>query len=289
MFDRHFTFQADEPMRLDMALASMTSDIPLSRRRIRAAIDCGSVYINRKRVRKAGTMLQGGEKLRLVMIEDEQLEPFDGKQLIWQQGSLYLIHKHSGQYAQEALHRSKGCIPDALAQHLGMHPRQAKFLRPVHRLDRDTSGLMLLSSNPKELQHLQALWHSHVHKSYLALVSPAPQWDEQRITAPIGKKKDRLGRFHVQADGRACDTEAKVLERRGDVALVQLTPHTGRTHQLRVHLSHLGFPIVGDRRYQGKKHARLMLHAQYLRLERPAFTKNIEWNITPEENWTWPG
>jgi len=289
MFDRPFTFQHAEPMRLDAALAALTLDIPLSRRRIRTAIDEGGVYVNRKRSRKAGLMLQGGEQLRLVMLDDEVLTPFSSEQLIWQQGQLYLIHKRSGQYAQEALHRSKGTLPDELAKHLQMLPRQAKLLRPVHRLDRDTSGLMLLSSDAKQLQHLQALWHTHVSKSYLALVSPAPEWDEQRIRLPIGKQKDPLGRFHVQERGRACDTEAKVLERRGSIALLQLIPHTGRTHQLRVHLSHLGCPILGDRRYQGKSHARLMLHAHTLQVKAPALLQDMEWAVAPEEDWQWPG
>jgi len=288
VFDRQLSFQNNEPMRLDSALAELLADVPLSKRAIRSVIDDGGVYVNKKRTRKAGLMLQGGETLRLVML-DEAIVPFEVEQLVWQQRHLYLIHKRTGQYSQEALHRSKGCMPDALAKHLNMQPRQAKLLRPVHRLDRDTSGLMLLCSDAKQLQHLQALWHSHVQKSYLALVSPAPEWDEQRITLPIGKRKDRLGRFHVQADGRACDTEVKVLERRGHVALLQLTPHTGRTHQLRVHLSHIGCPILGDRRYQGQRHHRLMLHAHNLRVNKPALPKNMEWIAETEENWQWPG
>jgi len=288
MFDQTFIFQHSEPMRLDNALAALTQDVPLSKRRIRTSIDAGGVYVDKKRTRKAGLMLKAGQKIRLVMLE-EAVIPFVAEQLLWQQGDLYLIHKRSGQYAQEALHRSQGCIPDALAKYLNMHPRQAKLLRPVHRLDRDTSGLMLLCSNAKQLQHLQALWHSHVQKSYLALVAPAPEWDEQRITLPIGKQKDRLGRYHVQTDGRACDTEAKVLQRRDGVALVQLTPHTGRTHQLRVHLSHIGCPILGDRRYQGQHHHRLMLHAHALCLKKPALPETMAWVAETEENWQWPG
>ncbi|PCI43109.1 MAG: pseudouridine synthase [Proteobacteria bacterium] len=283
MQDYHFIFQGKEPTRLDSALAELSRDIPLSRRRIRRAIDEGSIYVNKKRCRKAGTMLQGGEHLRMVTIDDEKLTPFCAEQLVWQHRTLYLIDKRSGQYSQEALHRSKGCIPDELAKHLGMIPREAKFLRPVHRLDRDTSGLMLLSSNPKQLQRLQELWHSHVQKSYLAVVSPAPEWETQRITLAIDKKKDRLGRFHVSADGRACDTEVEVLERHGNTALLRLIPHTGRTHQLRVHLSHIGCPILGDRRYQGKKHVRLMLHAHTLRIEKPALPQSIQWTAEADK------
>jgi len=272
------------PVRLDIALAE---GLGLSRRRIRRAIDDGGAYVNRKRCRKAGQLLKGNEQLRLVLLDDEQLVAFDAAQLIWQQPPLYLIHKRSGQYAQEALHRSRGTLPDELAHHLGLQPRQAKLLRPVHRLDRDTSGLMLLSTSPAQLQQLQAMWHSHAEKSYLAVVSPAPTWESQRITLPISRQRDRLGRYRVDRNGRACDTEAAVLERRGDRALLRLVPHTGRTHQLRVHLSHIGCPILGDTRYGGRPHSRMMLHAQMLRLKAPMLAQTQEWMTDPEEDWQW--
>jgi 23S rRNA pseudouridine1911/1915/1917 synthase len=273
-----------EPIRLDIALAER---LGISRRRIRRAIDEGGVYVNRKRCRKAGTLLKGHEKLRLVMLDDETLIPFDPAQMIWQQPPLYLIHKRSGQYAQEALHRSRGTLPEELAAHLELSPREAKLLRPVHRLDRDTSGLMLLSASPQQLQQLQAMWHTHTEKHYLAVVSPAPAWERERIQLPIGRQRDRLGRYRVEAGGRACDTEAEVLERHGEQALLRLIPHTGRTHQLRVHLSHIGCPILGDARYGGRPHHRLMLHAQMLRLKAPLLTTTHEWTIDPEEDWQW--
>jgi 23S rRNA pseudouridine1911/1915/1917 synthase len=274
----------NEPARLDHFLAE---HMPLSRQRIYRAIDEGGVYVNKGRYRKAGLMLRGKEKLRVVTLEDETLIPFEAEQLIWQQDHLYLIHKKSGQYAQEALHRCLGTLPVELAQHLNLRGEEAKSLRPVHRLDRDTSGLMLFSSDPKMLQHLQNLWHSHVEKYYLAVVSPAPSWDSKRITLPIGKRRDRQGRYHVDTKGRACDTEAMVIERRDNEALLKLTPHTGRTHQLRIHLSHLGHPILGDTRYGGKKHPRLMLHAQSLYVHVPALSENHEWHVDPEEDWQW--
>lgn len=273
-----------EPYRLDQFLAD---NLPLSRRRIRRAIDEGGVYLNKKRCRKAGQLLQGGEQLRIVLLENETLVPFSGEQLIWQEPPFYLIHKRSGQYAQEALHRSQGTIPEELAAFLQLPPQQARQLRPVHRLDRDTSGLMLLCTDAKALQRMQELWHTHVRKEYLAVVSPAPEWEEMRITLPIGKKRDRLGRYHVDTNGRPCDSEAKVLERDGERALVRLVPHTGRTHQLRIHLAHLGCPILGDTRYGGRKHERLMLHACALYVRVPALKNEHNWHIEPEENWKW--
>ena len=273
-----------DPTRLDHFLADC---VPLSRRRIRRAIDEGGVYVNKKRCRKAGKLVADGDQLRIVTLENESLIPFSSKQLIWQQGSMFLIHKKSGQYAQEALHRSLGTLPDELAKHLNLSPQQAKSLRPVHRLDRDTSGLMLLCSDPKQLQQLQSLWHSHVQKSYLAVVSPPPEWDTKRINEPISKQRDRQGCYRVDVNGRACDTEAEVIERDGHMALLRLIPHSGRTHQLRIHLSHLGCPILGDTRYGGKKHPRLMLHAQRLYVQVPALPEEHQWNVDPEEDWQW--
>jgi len=83
------------------------------------------------------------------MLDGEQLTPFDPQQLIWQQPPLYLINKRRGQYAQEALHRSRGTLPAELARFLQLHLKDAENLRPVHRLDRGTSGLLLFSSDPR--------------------------------------------------------------------------------------------------------------------------------------------
>ena len=270
--------------RLDQGLAQM---FELSRRRSRRAIDEGGVYLNGKRCRTAGRKLKCGDKLRIVLLEGETLVPFDPLQLIWQQDSLYLIHKRSGQYAQEALHRSQGTLPDELARHLELLPQTATRLRPVHRLDRDTSGLMLFSSDPEQLQRIQKHWHTCTEKKYLAIVEPAPEWDTQRIQLGIDSKRDSRGCYAVSELGRACDTEATVLERHGNRALLELIPHTGRTHQLRVHLSALGCPILGDVRYGGKAFKRMMLHARDLRIIAPALPETHAWNAPTEEDWQW--
>ncbi|MES0370862.1 MAG: RluA family pseudouridine synthase [Mariprofundaceae bacterium] len=273
-----------EATRLDQFLAE---NLPLPKTRISQAIKNGGAYVNRKRRHDTGLLLKGGEKIRIVILNDEKLIPFSGKQIIWQQPPFFLIHKKTGQYAQEALHRSRGTLPEELSRHLKLTPSEAENLRPVHRLDRDTSGLMLFCSDPGQLQQIQSLWHSHVKKSYLAVVSPGPDWEKKRIRLPIGKRRDRLGRYHVDKNGKACDTEAEVIQREGDKALLKLTPHTGRTHQLRIHLSHLECPILGDNRYGGEKHPRLMLHAHSLCVLVPALSENHEWIADTEEDWQW--
>ena len=275
-------------MRLDAAIAGRT---PLSRRRIRKAIDDGGVYVNRHRCRKAGLRLNGGERIRIVTLEDERLVPFSPRQVLWREGALLLIHKRSGQYAQQALHRSRGVLPAEIAEWLGLHGNAAKDVRAVHRLDRGTSGLLLYSASPGQCTQIQAQWRECVDKEYLAVVEPAPAWQTRRITHPIGKRRNRRGCYRVEANGRACDSEAEVLERRGNRALLRLTPHTGRTHQLRVHLAAEGSPILGDARYGGRAHARLMLHARSLIVRPPALDRTHRWETAPDsfdkEDWLW--
>jgi 23S rRNA pseudouridine1911/1915/1917 synthase len=273
--------------RLDSALAAIA---PFSRRRLQRAIDEGGVYLNKKRCRKAGRIIQGGEKIRIVMLDDEILVPFSEEQIIWRDKAWVLVHKKAGQYAQEALHRSKGTLPYELAMALKLTPVQNKHLRPVHRLDKGTSGLMMFSYEPKALQHLQQKWQHAVDKVYLAVVSTAPSWDEMLIETAISAKADRYGRYHVDSQGRASKTEAFVMERKDGKALLRLIPRTGRTHQLRVHLASLGHPILGDTRYGGKKHGRMMLHAQTLKIKGYAMRAKeteLAWCVEPEGDWVW--
>lgn len=284
--DFSLTFpRTDAGKRLDGALSE---HLPLSKRRIRAAIDDGGVYVNKRRCRKAGLTVKGGERVRLVILEQESLVPFNEDQILWRDHDLLLINKRAGQYAQEALHRSRGTLPMEIAASLGLGDAS---LRPVHRLDRGTSGLMLLCSNPDRLNHLQSHWANCVEKTYLAVVEPSPAWDEKRIRLAISARRNRYGCYLPDPAGRACDTSAVVLQRKGTRALLQLVPHTGRSHQLRVHLAAEGCPILGDARYAGRPHARMMLHAYHLCVQPPALKETHRWEISPDinskEDWQW--
>ena len=273
--------------RLDSALAAVST---LSRRRLQRAIDEGGVYVNKKRCRKAGRIIQGGEKVRIVLLDDEVLTPFTGEQIVWREKSWTLVNKKPNQYSQEALHRSKGTLVYELSMFLKLKPVETKLLRPVHRLDKGTSGLIMFSHDPKALQHLQHHWHQAVDKEYVAVVSPVPDWQTIVIEDPISAKADKAGRYHVDASGKASKTDAFVLEVRDNKALIRLVPHTGRTHQLRVHLAHLGCPIVGDSRYGGKKHQRLMLHAHTLKIKGYAMRSKepqLSWSVEPQGDWKW--
>jgi len=268
-------------LRLDQAVAV---SFAISRRKARDLIDLGGIYINRKRCRQAGRIVTAGNRLRMVRLDNEELLPFESQQLLWRNRSLLLMHKRCGQYSQEALHRAKGCLPDELTR---LYSSPARPFRPVHRLDRETSGLLLFSCDARERQRIQQNWHQATEKYYLAVVDGEPVWDEETIDLPIGAKRNRQGCYAVSEHGRACRTIARVLQRQQGRALLQLQAVTGRSHQLRVHLSALGCPILGDVRYGGSKHHRLMLHAWQLHIGPPAMPESRHWKTDPEEDWTW--
>lgn len=137
-------------------------------------------------------------------------------------------------------------------------------LRPAHRLDRETSGCVACGRGPAALRKL-GLWfmRGHVSKTYRALVGGIITDDHGLIDAPLLKRKARMV---VDESGQSAQTRWRVLERRSDCTLLELQPITGRTHQLRVHMAHLGHPIIGDKFYGGAEAQRLWLHAHTLQL-----------------------
>jgi tRNA pseudouridine32 synthase / 23S rRNA pseudouridine746 synthase len=137
-------------------------------------------------------------------------------------------------------------------------------LRPAHRLDRETSGCVACGRGPVALRCL-GLWfmRGQVGKSYRALVSGTVQGESGLIDAPLLKHNARMV---VHEHGQSAQSKWRVLERRADETLLELEPLTGRTHQLRVHMAHLGHPIIGDKFYGGANAPRLWLHAYSLQL-----------------------
>jgi len=140
----------------------------------------------------------------------------------------------------------------------------------VHKLDRDTSGVMVIAKNLATFDELKTQFRNHtIKKTYLALVEGNVQQDEFTIDAPLGRnKKDykqQVNPTNPRGELRDAVTHVKVVTRNEKATLIELTPKTGRTHQLRAHMSHIGHPIVGDKAY-GSTHdsARIMLHAKSL-------------------------
>lgn len=139
----------------------------------------------------------------------------------------------------------------------------------VHRLDRDTSGIMIGARNEKSYQHLKDQFSARkAHKTYVAIIEGTMEQPELSIDLPIARRKSKPGMFNVDAAGKTAQTKVSVLQTNEKYSLLQLEPKTGRTHQLRVHLAHIGRPIYGDRLY-GKSADRLYLHAHKLSVSSP--------------------
>lgn len=154
----------------------------------------------------------------------------------------------------------------------------------VHRLDRATSGVMICAKNTEALSWLQKQFSDRkVQKTYVAVVFGALPTEEGMIDMPIARNPARPVTFHVHESGKPSVTNYSVIGRENGYSLVELKPVTGRTHQLRVHLSQLGHPIVGDELYHGEEASRLMLHARSLHITLPSQKTVIFEAPLPEE------
>jgi RluA family pseudouridine synthase len=196
--------------------------------------------------------------------------------VLWRDRDLLAIDKPAGMLSQPS-ERAPGersadqIVLLALAHELGHRP----FVRLVHRLDRPTSGVLLFATDPAATKALATAWERGlVRRTYLALVDGNPPWDERVIDAPIGRP-DATWRFAVDPAGEPATTKVRVLERRGDRSLVTCELVTGRTHQVRVHLSSVGHPVLGDTTYGGPPAERVWLHAAALELPLPRSRERV--------------
>ena len=269
--------------RLDLTILS--AGLGYSRGKIRRIIEVGGTYVNRKRVRIAGRRVKEGDRIELdfdpafLSAKDLSLVALQPEAILLEQGGILALNKPPGMPAQATRQQAVFHVLAALKTLLGM----AEEPLLVHRLDKETSGVMLVARTPKVADFLTGEFKEHrVRKSYHALVHGLPPFDEIEIAAKLSGI-DRTGLVRVdEAKGAAASTHVTVLHRftAPGMALLLCQPLTGRTHQIRVHLKHIGFPIVGDKRY-GLRHASLpeavrelatvhhMLHAYELKF-RPA-------------------
>jgi 23S rRNA pseudouridine1911/1915/1917 synthase len=258
------SFKADsDNVRLDIFLAGK---IPrLSRAFIQKLTKEEKVLVNNVTVKP-------GHKLRVndVVKVDYDLAALDDLPvvdlpIIYEDENCIVVDKPTG-----ILSHGRGILDD--------EPTVSNFIREkvpsltglrggiVHRLDRSTSGVMICAKSTEALAWLQKQFATrHVTKTYIALVEGRPKAPEAIIDMPIGRNPKQPALFRASRIGKPSSTHYKVIDQSKTKSLLALTPKTGRTHQLRVHLSHIGHPIVGDTFYGGAAADRLYLHA--LRLE----------------------
>ena len=249
-----------EKVRLDV----MAKDIYKSYNRstLQKFIEAGYMKVDGEVCLKPNTKLLPGVKLELVV--PEELKNADVKPaIIYEDDNVLVVNKPSG-----LLSEAKGeYCPERTLGDFGF---------VVHRLDRDTSGVMILAKSEEVQKYLKKQFQNRtVHKTYVAVVEGEPKLMEARIDLPIIRNKKRPTTFLVDANGRESETYYKVLESNGHRSLVELKPVTGRTHQLRVHMKYIGCPIVGDIVYGKDDADRLYLHARELEITLPGGVRRV--------------
>jgi 23S rRNA pseudouridine1911/1915/1917 synthase len=269
-----------EPGRLDAVLARLTG---AARADIQRAIVAGDVTVNGVGKQKS-FLLDGGERLEVRLGYSEALEPEPGGVPIrWRDDDLMVISKPAGLVTHPTEnHRTGTLVNRLLAMDLPLSSIGGP-LRPgiVHRLDAGTSGLMLVALTDRAHEAIQTMMRSHlVERRYLALVRGHVENDLFAVDAPLGRKADRVVIDHTE--GRDAETGFEVRERFANATLLDATPKTGRTHQIRVHLRAIGHPILGDRAYGGLgDDAKLLgltrpfLHSWQLTFDHPLTAESI--------------
>lgn len=270
-------------VRLDLALKNNQPDV--SRVRWFKLIKSGHVTVNGNRV-KPSYLLKGDETVEVVMPETLETDivaediPLD---IAYEDRDILVVNKPAGMVVHPAPGHYSGTLVNAI---LGYCPDIAGIggeKRPgiVHRLDKETSGLIVVAKNDKALHFLQDQFRARtVKKQYLALVEDVPGQSTATIDAPIGRDPKQRKRMAVIRPGSSATSRpAQTLYNiqtayTSNNALVECWPHTGRTHQIRVHMAFIGHPLVGDRVY-GRRKQRLplnrhFLHAAGISFQRPS-------------------
>jgi 23S rRNA pseudouridine1911/1915/1917 synthase len=285
-----FTVEVGD-QRLDRAVSTRVPD--LSRAAAQRLIKAGAVTVG-GRLSKPSYLVQVDDEIvvRVPLELPEEVLPEDiPLDIIYEDDALLVVNKPAGMVVHPALGHPSGTMVNALLAHC---PQLAQVGAPdragiVHRLDKDTSGLIIVAKDDQARATLQRQFkRRQVVKTYLALVEDQVQPKEGVIEAPVGRDKRQRKKMAVVRRGRPARTTYRALEYFPRHTLLEVRPHTGRTHQVRVHLAWLGYPIVGDGVY-GHRRQRLLrsrhfLHAARLRFSHPVTGEEVafEASLPPE-------
>ncbi len=299
--------------RLDVILQKRLKEFTgeISNSKIRRLIFCGAVKVSGKQMRHPAYMTKSGEKID-VFIEREKLflektcddAPFSltEEKIVYEDGDILCVDKPARFPTEPTFQKSREnllhCVVDFLFERqkiLFPNAKNPPFATAVHRLDRDTSGLVLFAKNRAAAKMLHESFENRtVKKSYFALVENKKAVKDsffvEFFMGRVSKKSEsaKWGAVLEKDGGKFSRTEFFVLGERKigkmRALLLECQPITGRTHQIRVHLSSLGLPIIGDERYGGAKFPRLLLHAHALSFLQPSSKEKVEIESkTPKE------
>ncbi len=279
-------------LRLDQALAR---ELPqYSRARLQGWIETGAVRVDGRQPRGKDKVL-GGEQVEIAarLPADDRVAPeAQPLTVVHEDRALFVIDKPAGMVVHPGAGNPRHTLQNAL---LALDPQLARVPRAglVHRLDKDTSGLLVVARTPEAHTRLvAALAERAIERSYLAICNGA-MTGGGTVDAPIGRHRTQRTRMAVRNDGREAVTHYRIVKRYRAHTFVRVQLETGRTHQIRVHLAHVGYPITGDPVYGGRRRLpagctpalaaalgafpRQALHAARLALAHPITGRQLEW------------
>ena len=264
------TPDSEETTKIRLDIATLEQYPRYSRATIQKFIKNGQVTVNGDIIDKPNTMIDENAKINLRV---ENAANGEKPEVLYEDDDVIVFNKPAGM-----LTVSKG--------EFNPEPTLEQFGEIVHRLDRDTSGVIILAKNAKAKSFLQKQFQERkAHKTYYAVTVGHPKVDHAIINIPLTRNLKKPTTFMVANQGREAITEYRVIDQNEKYSLIELKPQTGRTHQLRIHLAHIGAPILGDPVYNPKspKADRMYLHASILEITVPSgkrltFTANL-----PEE------
>ena len=268
-------------VRLDIYL-STKFDTTISRSLWQKYIKAGYVSVNSKVVTTPKFEVDETDEIALDLPEKEQADV--DLPILYEDDDVIVVNKPSG-----LLTHAKGGLSDESTVAEIIRPKTSFATdtdRPgiVHRLDRDTSGLLIIAKNPESAAHLQRQFAERTaKKTYIAITDGKPKLNAAKIDLPIGRNPSAPSTFRIDPNGKPAQTTYHVLAENDAQSLVELKPTTGRTHQLRVHLTHLNAPILGDRVYGKSSDCRMMLHAQKLEITLPSGERKVFEAAIPDE------
>ena len=295
-FMEYIVSKEDSKKRLDIYLVEKNKDI--TRSYIKTLVNSECILVNGKKPIKAGQVLKENDRISLVLKEKvpENIVPQDiDLDIVYEDDDLIIVNKKKGMVVHPANGNYEGTLVNAL-----MYSHKDKLssingeVRPgiVHRIDKDTSGILVVAKNDNAHKELSKQFKVHsITRKYIALVKGIVKEDEFSIDLPIGRNpKDRKKMAVTHKNSRNAVTHIKVLKRyyNSNITLIEATLETGRTHQIRVHMSYKGYPLLGDEVY-GKKDTKFkvkgqMLHALTLGFIHPTTKKYIEFTSSlPKE------